>query len=280
MLGPSLLLRRIDTDFVNLSPIVAYSGAPHPVLSSIPNANNIKGSPAISGTWVPLAAAQTFVKAHPLPGGALDVFLSDILVERFPSALQDFHRSNTPGRLLNQFGRQFASTLQATTQLSVQSEVQGMHPQQVWDSRHGWVQQETSSLPVTGVFGMSGMLAEDTREVVVEPLSASEQKLFHELCVIPEWDQEPVVESMQVDKMEAASALGEASIAVPGIVALPIDEIAPATAPSAPAPPKEVPSRSDRPLRRSKRVAEAIAAQPQTPTRAPSRRRSARNSIS
>jgi hypothetical protein len=111
-LGTHTLLRRLDTDFVNLSPIVAYSGAPYPVLSTIPNATVIsRGSAAVAGTWVPLSAAQAYVRDHPVADNVLDVFLSDKLFERFPSALQDFSRSSTSGWTLNQFGPHFGSTL-------------------------------------------------------------------------------------------------------------------------------------------------------------------------
>ncbi|KAF9036764.1 hypothetical protein BJ165DRAFT_1505754 [Panaeolus papilionaceus] len=114
MLGAFKLLRRLDTDFVRLNPIIVYSGAPAPDPASIPNATEVVyGSVEVSGTWVPLAAAQSFVRDHLSEDGArgLQVFLSDRLVERFPPALQDFHKASKSARDLNQFGRPFESTL-------------------------------------------------------------------------------------------------------------------------------------------------------------------------
>lgn len=159
ILGSIIFLRRIDTDFVNLTPIIHYAGAPFPILNSITNLTVInKGSPIVSGTWVPLTAAQAYIREHALPGNVLDTFLSDKLHEEFPQALQDFHLSNTPGRMLNQFGRHFGSTLDAIESESTRS-----------------------AAPVTETCALS----EDDL-CMDSPLSASEQEMFHALCKIPE----------------------------------------------------------------------------------------------
>jgi hypothetical protein len=284
MLGPFLLLRRIDTDFVNLSPIVAYSGAPHPALSAIPNATVItKGSPIVSGgTWVPLSAAQAYVRDHALPGGLLDVFLSDSLFERFPSALQDFHRSNAQGRLLNQFGRPFGSTLQASL-LSVQTDTvapqhhQG-NPQGAWDPLHGWVHRDSTALPASGPFALGALAVIDKHHEEKEtPLSATEQQLFHELCVIPDWDKDSTAPSMQFDGagVEDARSYSPMSPLSPVPSDLPELPLVPSEDVLSVSPGVEHPGR---PLRRSRRVADALAAQSQTRTR--SRRRGSRNSLS
>lgn len=275
MLGPFLLLRRIDTDFVNLSPIVAYSGAPHPILSAIPNATVItKGSPIVSGgTWVPLSAAQAYVRDHPLPGGLLDVFLSDLLFERFPSALQDFHRSNAQGRFLNQFGRPFGSTLQASL-LSVQTDTvapqhhQG-NPQGAWDPLHGWVHRDSTVLPASGPFALGAMAVIDKHHEEKEtPLSATEQQLFHELCVIPD-DSTAQFDGEDARSYSPMSPLSPVPSDLPELPLVPSEDILSAS------PGVEHPGR---PLRRSRRVADALAAQGQTRTR--SRRRGSRNSLS
>jgi hypothetical protein len=265
MLGSSSLLRRIDTDFVNLSPIVSFSGAPYPILSTIPNATVIsKGSPAVSGTWVPLSAAQAYVRDHPLPGGLLDVFLSDALFERFPSALQDFHRSSTPGRMLNQFGPHFGSTLQAT-HLSVQTDIPfgpGCNSGVPWEMKQGlggWTQDE-QLLPINLPFVLpQPMSTEIDVDVVETPLSATEQEMFHALCSIPDWDKESPVSPSVILAEEGPRNAEEPRV----------DSVPEPTQP-------EPSSDRARPLRRSKRVADAIAAQSSTR----SRRRGSRNSLS
>ncbi|KAJ7752036.1 hypothetical protein B0H16DRAFT_813927 [Mycena metata] len=225
-LGSYTLLRRLDTDFVNLSPIVAYSYAPAPVLSTIPNATVIsRGSTAIAGTWVPLAAARAYVRDHPLPGRPLDVFLSDTLFERFPSALQEFHKSSSSGRTLNQFGPHFGSTLQAT-QLCSQSERREL---------------DMSSLPTPTPTSFPTTLSPDAA-AAEQPLSSTEQQMFRELCVTTDWDKD---------------AGGGTSPPPSPLSDVPESESVP-----------EPGGRSGRPLRRSKRVADAmIAAQSQTRSR-------------
>lgn len=119
-----VLLRRLDTDFVNLTPLLAaFSSSPFPLSasSSLPpsfcptlHPSTVyvdHPNPSVSGTWAPLIIARQFLShAHTqsLSNSALrasvDVFLSDELVMRFPSALRDFWRVSKPGRMLGQFG--------------------------------------------------------------------------------------------------------------------------------------------------------------------------------
>jgi hypothetical protein len=262
-----MLLRRIDTDFVNLTPIAAYAGATHTVLGILPNATVIaKGSSIVCGTWVPLAVAQAYVMDHPPPGRVLEVFLSDILFERFPTALQDFHRSNTPGRLLNQFGRHFGSTIRAMQGTgeglvnTIPMQQVATHQQQPWMSK--------DVMPVNSTYSLmtDGEREEQDKET---PLSATEQEIFHELCVIPEWEKDGEDDEKEIKAMD----VDEGSIADPVVL--------PTAVPSknSPSPPSPTPvERPNPPLRRSKRVADAIAAQTQPRTR--SRRRGSRNSLS
>lgn len=257
MLGSHLLLRRIDTDFINLMPIVAYSGGPYPVLSTISNAITVaKGSTAVSGTWVPLSAAQAYVRDHPgLQGGPFDLFLSDVLFERFPTALQDFHKSSCPGRTLNHFGPHFGSTLQAT-QLYCQTDMQNT-------LRDGLMNlNESYPMPVSSLALPSSL--EQGFDEADCPLSAAEQEIFREICDIPDSDENTAPPSptiMVVDEEDT----------------LPASEVSPLTA-SSPEPTGTGDSEcSERPLRRSKRVANAIAAQSRTRTR--SRRGGSRSSL-
>ncbi|KAF9466298.1 hypothetical protein BDZ94DRAFT_1306292 [Collybia nuda] len=252
LLGSFSLLRRIDTDFVNLSPIMAYTGAPCPPLATIPNSTVItKGSAAVSGTWVPLAAAQAYVRDHPLQGGPLDIFLSDVLFERFPTALQDFHKSSSPGRMLNHFGPHFGSTLQAS-RLTVQTDAPERNSWEV-----AWQQQDAghSITPHNNFTLSTGLPSCDKNEEVDAPLSATEQEIFHALCVIPDWDKEntPSPNSMLVDEKATAFVSEEVRV----------DETKESILMDTTAT-----ERLDRPLRRSKRVADAaLAAQTRTRSR-------------
>lgn len=96
-------------------------------------------------------------------------------------------------------------------------------------------------------------------------LSATEQENFQELCVIPDWDREP-------------SECGEDAMVLDVDPCPPQEEDVPMTATATRR------ERPDRPLRRSKRVADALAAAQQAPPPQPSRTRShkggSRNSLS
>ncbi|KAJ7489890.1 hypothetical protein B0H11DRAFT_2229403 [Mycena galericulata] len=185
-LGTFTLLRRLDTDFVNLSPI---------------------------GVLLGRTCATTS-----LPNGLLDVFLSDTLFERFPSALQDFHKSSTSGRTLNQFGPHFGSTLQAT-QLCGQNERR---------------EPDISSLLAPAFAPALPSPAAEAEQ----PLSSTEQEMFRELCITTDWDK------------DAGGGLSPPPS--------PLSDV-PAETDTNPAA-NVVSERSGRPLRRSKRVADAIIA--------------------
>jgi hypothetical protein len=249
-LGPYLLLRRIDTDFVNLTPIVEWcgKGRGYPVLSTIPNAVVVWrgwGSDKVCGVWVPLEVAQSYVKdlntcltnavgAEVTQG--LDVFLSNELVERFPSALKDFHRTNSSGRMLKQFGRWFesmvnfahaqavavaaatAATANTPPNVAPDASSEPLNPQNVMqaDSRPNWTQKDTVvAVSMTGAIPDQQCLERSSSQVyqsqhrrtrsskeedrmdVESPLSAKEEELFQELCVIPGEEEERVKAEMQ-----------------------------------------------------------------------------------
>ncbi|KAJ3564477.1 hypothetical protein NP233_g8267 [Leucocoprinus birnbaumii] len=283
MLGPYLLLRRIDTDFVNLTPIVEWcgKGRGYPVLSTVPNAVVVGrgwGSEKVVGVWVPLEVAQSYVKdLDTISAGAaeeekeksevmegLDVFLSDELVERFPSALKDFHKTNSSGRMLKQFGRWFesmvtcahaqataaaanagastSSTMTNAISVAVASCATSsgpLNPQKVMqgDSRQSWMQKETV-VPVANAFALGAVLTIGEREKLqlhqrqdsgslwhrrtmssglgmkqedrldcVSPLSAKEQEMFQELCVIPGEEEEKMKVEEEDCRMEIESVV-------------------------------------------------------------------------
>jgi hypothetical protein len=278
-LGTSLLLRRIDTDFVNLSPIANYLGLLPWSLSSIPSAVVVsKGSTTVTGTWVPLASAQAFVRERPLPHGLLDIFLSDTLFERFPPALQDFHLSNTPGRLLNQFGPHFKSTadVHRPSPLSIRTDLplplswpmtlslprSNVEIEHRIDPALEWDVQNDNPMPIVHV------LSEEPQQLLDTPLSATEQEMFSAFCLIPDWDKENSPPApQQPPAQEKAFVVDDQEIDI-------LSETSPATTNAVgttTTPPGE------RPLRRSKRVANAMAVAARTRTR--SFRRSARNSL-
>ncbi|KAG6886014.1 hypothetical protein C0993_006130 [Termitomyces sp. T159_Od127] len=265
MLGPFQLLRRIDTDFVNLSTIVAYSGGSWPVLSTIPNAAVVtKGSVMVSGTWVPLSAAQAYVRDHhPRENGPLHTFLSDTLYERFPPALQDFHRSSTQNRKLGYFGPHFSSTIQAT-QLCGSAPETPPPPSNTLEK----TREEPSFTLAPGIaFSLPLSLTSTERSIEQNaelPLSPCEQEMFQVLCGTPEWDKEnsPPSSPAVGDKKTAFVAEIQMTETQPLPSANKVTEV----------------ERTEKPLRRSKRVADAIAAQAQN-TRTRSRRGSSRNSM-
>ncbi|TFK55234.1 hypothetical protein OE88DRAFT_1642439 [Heliocybe sulcata] len=264
-MGTSLLLRRIDTDFVNLSPIATHVGAPLPSTKVIPNAMVIsRGSPVILGTWVPLASAQDFVREHPLPDGSLDIFLSDVLYERFPKALHDFHKSHPSRRLLNHFGPHFRSTLELRLQTSPKESTWDSSPWEV-DATHEWKMEEHLMAVHTPYLMMppaGPLLKEDT--LVETPLSPTEQEMFHTLCAIPEWDNVPPAEEVKVVEKEQSPEPSQEPEEPESEESEPVEER------------ESTPPRQERPLRRSKRVANAIAAR----SRTRSSKRASRGSLS
>lgn len=253
-LGISSLLRRIDTDFVNLSPIAKHIGAPLPATKLIPNAMVIsRGSPIILGTWVPLASAQSFIREHPLPGAPLDIFLSDVLYERFPKALHDFHKSNPNRRLLNHFGPHFRSTLELRLQTSSSKDPFDSNP---WDMEesHEWKIEDHLMAVHTPymLLTASGPLLQEDAGLAETPLSPTEQEMFHTLCAAPDWDDGASAKDVPEVDQDEERAESE-----------PAEEEKPAR-------------RQQRPLRRSKRVANAIAAR----SRTRSSKRASRGSLS
>jgi hypothetical protein len=259
MLGSFPLYRRIDTDFVNLTPVINHLGISSPTLTTLPNSTVIaNGAPSVTGVWVPLSTAQSFAKEHPLPG-LLDVFLSDTLFERFPPALHDFTRRNASARFLNQFGPHFKSTMdrRRTSQLTIRTDslypdrernaVGEEDPVTEWE-----MDDHTLSTHPTYPPTLDGSAVEPPapEEAVHTPLSSTEQEIFQSLCANPEWERDVghwVLRSSRPvaaddERMREGADEGDAE-----------DAMRMRTHPA-----RCVTDR--RPLRRSKRVANAIAA--------------------
>jgi len=235
MLGSTLLLRRIDTDFVNLSTILAHLSLSPP--SPLPNAcvNVSHPSLSIDGIWAPLSVARVY--AHDLPEGVESIFLSDDLVMRFPTALQDFYQKSTSGRLLNQFGPYFNASLslpEAGNPLRIPQLDHGKSAKEdVWEGsiEAGLVEEPLLAIPPSVNLALAALhpltSTEGAAALTEMPLSPTEQEMFRTLCVHPDWETEEAGTTRNGENADTA--------------------------------PKRSPTR-ERPLRRSRRVADAVAA--------------------
>lgn len=216
VLGPHQLLRRFDTDFVNLTRVAECLEAPPSFGPDVPRRESVEGSPSILGIWVPLNHAQEFVQNQALVPNILKAFLSNTLFEAFPSSIRNLYRSYDSLRSLQQLGPPFRSMVERPTSPSI-------------NTNDTTEQAEIDTLPPTFPEGA-------TQEA---PLSLKEVEIFRTLCVCSDWDipsPSPVVEQKpkkrQVEEKQS-----------PGV---------------------QRPSRIAKgpPLRRSKRVAEALASRP------------------
>ncbi|THU99326.1 hypothetical protein K435DRAFT_498869 [Dendrothele bispora CBS 962.96] len=245
-LGQHTLLRRIDTDFVNLSPIFIYAQTPHPVLSTIPGATLVtRASTHVQGMWVPLSAARAYIKDHPLraaqDAASVDLFLSDSLVERFPSALRQFVLSERQANLTGQFGKSFGESDRTATPAALAMSATSLTSRTTDDDRSTAPYQLSSLAPLS----LSPSLPPP-------PLSATEEKIFDELCVNLEWEKDspdPVIfDSPPTSPLSSCP---------------PSPEIPPLPLPL-PSHSRTQSTETDKPLRRSKRVADAKAARTRT----------------
>jgi hypothetical protein len=248
LLGTSRLLRRVDTDFVNLTPIVNCLGFAPTLSKDVADAFVVsQGSSLITGNWVPLATARRFVQDHPVPIGLLDTFLLPTLFKHFPPVLQGSYRSSAEARELNQFGPHFSSTMEADRTQSASSPVP--HP-------------PLSPSLILPLVSQAIPLPQEN--------GFSEEELFQQFCCIPDSEKEHVVASdSPPDAMDVI-------IADEDEVEQELEVVDKASTPE-----EDGPSRppSPKPLRRSKRVADAVASISQPPP-TKSRRRKGRKSSS
>ncbi|KAF8892589.1 hypothetical protein BD779DRAFT_1509791 [Infundibulicybe gibba] len=238
------LLRRIDTDFVNLSAVQLCMTPNAGTNTHLPGAVTVPyGAPPVRGVWVPLSVARAAVRLDTPGAAALETFLAETLFERFPSALKDFHRTSVDGRLLGQFGAPFAAGEGA---IGV-----GIGAGQVL----GWMQEgqgESETLvPEAWAGEHEGKRSEgEAQGQDVPPLSATEEEMFRTLCDIPEWNTASVSVEMEVEATAGEAGPSHAE--------------------------KTEADQQPMALRRSKRVADAIAARTGTTVR--TRKRGSRNS--
>ena len=163
-LGSHQLLRRFDTDFVNLTRIAESLGTS---LSSfgpdLPGMDLVEGCASILGIWVPLGCAQEFVRTQPLVPDTLEAFLSNTLYEDFPSSIRNLYRSHDRLRLLRQLGPPFRSMVERQHSLSI-------------DDTARKTDVDTPIPP----------FSEGT--TLDTPLSVKEAEIFQTLCACPYWD--------------------------------------------------------------------------------------------
>ncbi|KAF9065318.1 hypothetical protein BDP27DRAFT_1425003 [Rhodocollybia butyracea] len=287
-LGPHTLLRRIDTDFVNLSPIMKYARTPQPVMTAIPGAAIVtKGRPEVRGLWVPLEAVRLYVKdcitskVSVDPIDVLDVFLSDTLAERFPPALREFVRNTslTKGPLVRQFGKNFSGDDLPSSLLNDPPNPTLMAAVAAKDRMA--VDDQNLPSPLHDV-----PLLIPPLDV---PLSSTEEKIFDEFCVNLEWEKDANVDGMDLEDAlrtvmplirtptkirSRARPTSTSPLSSPLSSCPPSPVLDQAPLPSEPASETDaVTSTSTRSgsLRRSKRVADALAARSNIKTRSSNR---------
>ena len=164
VLGPHQLLRRFDTDFVNLTRIAECLGTSPSLLGpDLPGRDLVEGCSSILGLWVPLASAQEFVQTRPLVPDVLRAFLSNALYEDFPSSIRNLYRSHDCLRSLQQLGPPFRSMVERQPSLSIDDTTR----------------QAEMNAPIPPFSEAVALNA---------PLSVKEEEIFQTLCACPDWD--------------------------------------------------------------------------------------------
>ncbi|EMD38584.1 hypothetical protein CERSUDRAFT_113768 [Gelatoporia subvermispora B] len=237
-LGQHSIIRRVDTDLVNISPIMELLETK---TLDTPDAEVVNEGPVVlQGTWVPLPTARRITKDI----ADLSGFLSGDLPQSFPESVRSCHQSVLPR----------ASSEQAPTP-QIEHDARPTHHLDLpdasvpWEART-WEEDDVAvNFPFQLDYSMFEKAASLVHEVVEEsPLSPTEEEMFEVLCSTAEWDRR--------------SATTDCTV---------VEEVT-----DRPARPSREPPCHDRPLRRSKRVANAIA----TRARGRPTKRGSRSSLS
>lgn len=207
------------------------------------------------GIWTSLSSAREMFQSQSL----LNAFLSHDLHERFPSSLLSMRGYSSQSRFGEHFGTHFQSTADAKRESTSSFRLElpprnmgtpwelGMVPQ--WD-----VEDHLLSVhPPFALCSASLKVAssvQDESAVQETPLSPTEEEMFRVLCTAADWE---------LPASEDASASNE----------LPATDSQCALKPTEPAPLEVVPCldrdhERERPVRRSRRVAQAISNRPCT----------------
>jgi len=183
------LLRRFDTDFVNLSRIADYLRLPLSLLDSVAFGKEVLGGcPLIRGKWVPLDRAREFVGEYADTHPVLETFLSGDLHKQFPPCVMALYLSSQDTRSSNQFGQPFRSMVHdARPRMSIDDLLEASTP---WE-RGRWEDDDhfISIHPSLGI--KSNDIPTPIFEEQTAPetaLSPIEQEIFQSLCGSPEWD--------------------------------------------------------------------------------------------
>lgn len=258
VVNSATMLRRVDSDFVNITPVADFLSITLPRLSKAVVVEN--ESSCSRGTWVPLETAQELAKDHPL----LAVFVSDRLYDRFPSRVHDL-RTMPHDQSIDRFGPPFASNPEVKRRTTLTRRLE-FPPREAgapwergmvshWDVEEHLLSAHFSSSVVN--IASPERTAEADTVVPETPLSPTEEEMFRVLCSNPDWETAPSRESSPV--VEVVPLPEDASERSTQVV-------------------REL-ACLDRPLRRSKRVANAIVAAAVRP-RTRSSKRGSRSSLS
>ncbi|OCH95601.1 hypothetical protein OBBRIDRAFT_788148 [Obba rivulosa] len=244
VLGSASVIRRVDTDFVNITPIMALLG-----LQSVEESDAVvvnDGPAVLHGTWVTLPTAQRVASGI----ASLSEFLSDELHESFLDTSPSRHQLVASRELPQQSGPNFDPTAEAVRDSPSTHHLDFSTRELIapWESR--W---EDDDAVVNPPFKLEYSMFEKETPLVQDlaeesPLSPTEEEMFEVLCSAADWD-----------------------LRTPKTAERIVVEEVPARATRSRDPPCH-----DRPLRRSKRVANAIA----TRTRGRSNKRGSRSSLS
>ena len=260
VMNSAIMLRRVDSDFVNITPVAEFLNVTLPHIS---DAVQVDNDSCACGTWVPLATAQELAKDHPL----LAVFVSDRLHERFPARVHELRRvPQDPS--IDRFGLPFASNLDAKRRTSLTRRLE-FPPREAgapwergmvshWDVEEHLLSANFSSSVVS--IASSEPPVEQSAVVPETPLSPTEEEMFRVLCSNPDWETASTRESSPAVVVEVGSPAPE------DVKPRPAQVVKEASCP-------------DRPLRRSKRVANALVSAANRP-RTRSSKRGSRSSLS
>ncbi|KAH8107165.1 hypothetical protein BXZ70DRAFT_885384 [Cristinia sonorae] len=260
-LGSFLHVRRMDTDYVNISHIQEFLGM-RSSTSASPNAVVVsQGSSIVCGTWVPVATARQLIPDQPL----VSAFLSDHLERRFPPSLEALRCSVPHEPTHAEFGRPFHSTIEAkrSSAASYRITLPSRDTAAPWESGKDspWdVEDHLLSVHPPFALASTVLVTPLTNGSEVEtPLSPTEEEIFHSLCSVPDWESIGATDS------------GTAATEPPSVLVPEEDETMEQDCTE---------QTRDAPLRRSKRVLNTGTTAIPTRSRTRSNKRGSRSSLS
>lgn len=180
-----IFLRRVDTDYVNMSAIFDHYGGAQPIVASpAPVAIITEGSPMVCGTWVPLSVAQAYVTKQNLSHRPLVEFLSDLLSDRFPPTLKRLGRLHDTVRLYREsFGSLFESTAAARKRALPTPLLCDVDIADVSWTQENSVTDRALPYELQHVVTAECSLVPISGPIPELPLSKIEQEIFQEFCV-------------------------------------------------------------------------------------------------